>query len=63
MGAAICMKLSCLTCMHVCAFIVCMGASTCVGVGGEVAPTQISKNSISLELIKIIQFSLQILYL
>ena len=74
MGAAICMKLSCLPRMHVrvCA---CMHAHACAPVWGA-PPTPIypppspraagspkHQNSITLELIEIIQFCLKILYL
>ena len=75
-GAAICMKLSCLPCMHVC---VCVCVCMCMHVHArahvwEAPPTTPHliqpatgspnhQNSISLELIKIIQFCLKILYL
>ena len=75
MGAAICMKLSCLThaCLHACA---CACMCTCVGAPPNHPPPHPSnpptpraagspkhQNSISLELIEIIWFCLKILYL
>ena len=73
MGAAICMKLPCLPCMHVC---VCACACMCTCVGGTPQPSPTpstphpqelqeaeNTNSITLELIEIIRFCLKILYL
>ena len=71
MGAAICMKLSCLTCTCVYA-CTCVHACACAHVWGappKPSPTPRAtgspkhQNSISLELIEIIQFCLKILYL
>ena len=78
MGAAICMKLSCLTRMRVCA-CTCVHACACAHVWGAPPTTPHShpsrpptpratgspkhQNSISLELIEIIRFCLKILYL
>ena len=77
MGAAICMKLSCLPCMHVRACVcVCVCMCACVGGTPQPPPTLIyqppppraagspkHQNSITLELIEIIRFCLKILYL
>ena len=73
MEAAICMKLSCLPCAHVCA---CACMCMCVGGTPNHPPPQSThprtpratgspkhQNSISLELIEIIWFCLKILYL
>ena len=73
MGAAICMKLSCLPCAHVRA---CVYMCTCVGAPLNHSPPPSThpptpratgspkhQNSISLELIEIIRFCLKILYL
>ena len=76
-GAAICMKLPCLPCMHV---HVCMHVCMCLCVGGTLnqppppnthppppppraAGSRKHQNSITLELIEIIRFCLKILYL
>ena len=74
MGVAICMKLSCLPCMHVHACVcMCMCAymcmCTCVGAPPNHLPppraagSHKHQNSITLKLIEIIQFCLKILYL